>query len=194
MTAKPRIYLDSCCFIDVVKEHVGVLPTERTNDVWFIKKILEAHRGGHLIAHTSLIAVGECLAVGESQDVVAEEAKARFRALLTSGQYLQLLHPTPKTPRLIQDFRWVHNLILGSADAIHFASALEIGCTEFVTTDSRIAGKKVAAAVATMGTLGLRVVAAHNTALLPNSFTQGTIHGQPFTDAAIDASAPRVVE
>lgn len=101
---RPRIYLDSCCFIDVVKEKVGALPTERANDVWFVKKILEAHRAGHLIVHTSMVTVGECLAVEEGS-APTEEVKEAYRSLLTSGQYLRLLSPTPKTARLMQEFR-----------------------------------------------------------------------------------------
>jgi predicted nucleic acid-binding protein len=171
----PHIYLDSCCFIDVVKEKVGALPTERTNDVWFVKKILEAHRAGHLIAHTSMIAVGECLAVEEGKQP-SEEVKEMYRSLLTSGQYVRLLNPTPKTARLMQEFRWTHDLSLRSVDAMHLASALEVGCLEFVTTDVRLKKPKFLAANPVMGTLGLRLITAPKTATLPTSYTQGIIN------------------
>lgn len=48
MRIRPRLYLDSCCFIDVVKEQVGQLPTDagRANDVWHLKQLMKAHRNG----------------------------------------------------------------------------------------------------------------------------------------------------
>lgn len=170
----PHIYLDSCCFIDVVKERVGVLPTERNNDVWFVKKILEAHRAGHLIAHTSMVAVGECLAVEEGKSPT-DEVKEQYRSLLTSGQYVRLLNPTPKTARLMQEFRWTHGLSLHSVDAMHLAGALEAGCLEFVTTDDRLKKPKFVAANPVMGTLGLRLITAPKTSMLPTSYAQGSI-------------------
>lgn len=173
--SKPRIYLDSCCFIDVVKKEVGVLPSDRENDVWFIKKILQAHREGHLVAHTSLVAVGECLAVEKGQATVSDEVQDHYRALLTSGQYVQLINPTPSSARLIQRFRWDHGLVLGSADAMHFSGAIERGCLEFITTDGRIASARVGAAIPVLATMGMRVIAAPKTALLPTSYTQGRI-------------------
>ena len=172
--SNPHIYLDSCCFIDVVKEKVGVLPTERTNDVWFVKKILEAHRAGHLIAHTSMVAVGECLAVEEGA-APTEDVKEAYRSLLTAGQYVRLLNPTPKTARLMQEFRWTHGLSLRSVDAMHLAAALEAGCLEFVTTDDRLKRPKLLAANPVMGTLGLRLITAPKTAMLPNSYAQANI-------------------
>lgn len=175
MAIKPRVYLDSCCFIDAVKHDAGILPKERENDVWFIKKIFEAHRAGILIAHTSLVAVGECLAIEKGQVDVPEIAKDRFKSLLTSGQYVQLLSPTPETARWIQRFRWDHNLVLGAVDAIHFACAIERGCTEFITMDGRIKSTKVAAAIPSLNSLGLRVIVAPKTAFLPSSFTQGKL-------------------
>ncbi|KQP17477.1 PIN domain-containing protein [Pseudorhodoferax sp. Leaf265] len=178
MVSKPRIYLDSCCFIDVVKERVGVLPDGRTKDVWFIKKILEAHRAGHLVAHTSMVAVGECLSVQEG-GAASDDVKDAFRSLLTSGQYVRLLNPTPKTARLMQDFRWTHNISLKSVDAMHLAAALEMGCMEFVTMDERLKKPKFIAASPVMGLLGLRLIAAPFTALLPSTYTQASIQDSP---------------
>ena len=53
-----RVYIDSCRFIHMVKVDVGqVLTTERQKDVWFLKKLLEAHRdeecGFHIDSNNS---------------------------------------------------------------------------------------------------------------------------------------------
>lgn len=170
----PHIYLDSCCFIDLVKERVGVLPADRNNDVWFVKKILEAHRAGHAVVHTSMVSVGECLGVEEGKPAT-EHVKDAYRSLLTSGQFVRLVNPTPKTARLMQDLRWVHNLSFRSVDSMHLASALEAGCIEFITTDARLKKPKTVPAIPVMGTLGLRMITAPNTAVLPDSYRQAGI-------------------
>lgn len=172
MASRPTIYLDSCCFIDYVKNEVGALPTERTRDVWFVKQILEAHRRGLLIAKTSLVTVGECLSIEKGAASVPDDAKDWFRRLLTSGQYVRLIHPTPRTPRLMQSFRWDHGLVFGAIDAMHFACAIEAGCGEFITTDDRLRKAKVAAAIDALGAMGLRLVTAPDTACISSDTTQ----------------------
>lgn len=177
MATRPTVYLDSCCFIDYVKKEVGALPSDRENDSWFVKQILEAHKRGILVAKTSLMAIGECLSIEKGETSVAEDAKDLFRRLLTSGQYVRLIHPTPRTPRLMQSFRWDHGLVLGAVDAMHFASAIEAQCSEFITSDDRLKNAKVAAAIAVLGGMGLRMISAPSTASLPTNVTQ-----QPLTE------------
>lgn len=43
MADAPRIYLDSCCFIDIVKQKIGIQPDSSDKDVWHTSEILEAH-------------------------------------------------------------------------------------------------------------------------------------------------------
>lgn len=175
MMSKPHIYLDSCCFIDVVKEKAGVLPSGREHDVWFVKAILQAHKAGDLIVHTSLAAVGECLAVNPDVPTVPDNVKEHYRSLLTSGQYVRLAHPTPRTARHMQDFRWVHGLQLGSVDAMHLAAAIETGCAEFVTTDGQLKKAKFVKAAPVAAALGLRMITAPQTVLLPTGYSQGQL-------------------
>jgi hypothetical protein len=66
-------------------------------------------------------------------------------------------------------------LILGSPDAIHFSCALERGCLEFITTDGRITSKKVAAAIPVLAGMGLRLISAPKTGLLPSSYSQSRL-------------------
>jgi hypothetical protein len=171
----PRVYIDSCCFIDIVKQTVGTLPTERDKDVWNCKKLLEAHRAGELIVHTSVLAVAECVAAAPGQAIVPPEVQEHFRSLLTSGQYVQLLNPTPKTAINVQNLRWTHSLVLSGADGLHFASALERGCLEFITTDERLQKDKIKKAIPVMSSLGMQVIAGSGTKQLPDRFRQGAL-------------------
>lgn len=170
-----RIYIDSCCFIDVVKHSVGKLTTNRDKDNWFVKKLLEASRNGDIQLYTSVLTAGECVAIEAGQASVPAEIQEHFRNLITSGQYVHLVSPTPKMTGLIQDFRWKHNLVLGSADAIHLASGIEAGCVEFVTTDDRLQKAKFKPAVTLMPALGMPIITASATGQLPVKYLQPSI-------------------
>lgn len=161
------IYLDACCFIDMVKEHVGQpLPADRSADVWYLKQITQACRDGELDVYTSVISIAECThASGDMSPAV----RTRFDALLMSGQYVRLVQPTPFIATDARDLRWKHNLSLRGADAIHVASALDRKCEEFITTDGQT---KKMAAQATLAQLGLRVIRASQTICLPGKYLQ----------------------
>jgi hypothetical protein len=46
---RPRVYLCSCCFIDLVKQEAGIpLDADRDNEVWFIDQILKANLDGEI--------------------------------------------------------------------------------------------------------------------------------------------------
>src|ERR1700730_19477167 len=67
MADKPGIYLDSCDFIDMVKQEVGVtLNADRANDVWHLKQLLQAKRDDEISAFTSTFAIAECTSVDGS--------------------------------------------------------------------------------------------------------------------------------
>ncbi len=161
------IYLDACCFIDMVKETVGhALSGDRKADVWFLKQITQACRDGELNVYTSVISIAECT---HADGDMSAAVKARFEALLMSGQYVKLVQPTPFIAMDARDLRWRHGLSLRGADAIHVASALDRKCEEFITTDGQI--KKMAAG-ATLLRLGLRVLRASETQCLPGKYRQ----------------------
>ena len=176
MASKPVVYMDSCCFIDAVKQAVGVLPTERDNDVWHIKKLLEAHRDQEITVFTSVLSIAECVATKEGQNEVPEDQQTEFRLLLTNGQFLTLAQVTPRTGRLAQDLRWVHGLVLKGADAVHIASALEVGASEFITTDDRLKKPKLAEAASKLQQQ-IKFISASQTACLPDSHRQAKLPG-----------------
>jgi predicted nucleic acid-binding protein len=166
--------MDSCCFIDAVKQDVGNLPSDRNADVWHIKKLLEAHRKGDVVVYTSMLTLAECVAVEAGQAEVPQDVQDRFRILLTNGQYLILAQPTPRTADMARDLRWKEKLVLGGPDAIHVATALEVNAVEMLSTDDRLNGAKMAAAVSHLSNR-LRIIRASDTRCLPGDYLQGEL-------------------
>src|SRR3984893_5486601 len=167
MADKSRIYLDSCCFIDMAKQEVGVtFNTDRANDVWRLKQLLQAKMDGEISAFTSTLAIAECTSVDGS---VTQKVKDIFTRLLMSGQYVVLVQPTPFIMQDGRDLKWVHGISLRGADSVHVASALDRKCDEFITTDDQakklIARKKLLA-------MGLRIICARETQCLPSKYRQ----------------------
>jgi hypothetical protein len=174
MADKPAIYLDACCFIDMVKELIArPLPADRRADVWYLKQITQACRDGELEVFTSVLSIAEC--THADQDM-SRPVKVRFETLLMSGQYVKLVQLTPFIATDARDLRWNHGVNLRGADAIHVASALDRKCEEFITTDGQ--AKKMAAKM-TLEQLGLRVIRASDTKCLPEKYLQGRLPGIP---------------
>lgn len=61
---KPRLYLDSCIFIDMAKVALGIgsasLEQERLEDIWFARRLCDAARDGAIQIFTSTLTVAEC--------------------------------------------------------------------------------------------------------------------------------------
>ena len=166
MTERRKVYLDACCFIDLVKQKVGNLPTERDEDVWFLKRILQANRDGEIDVFTSVISIAEAThAEGNTSTV----AKNHFENLLMSGQYVRLVQPTPFIAVAARDLRWNHDLSLRGMDAIHVASALDRSCEEIISTDGRLRKDKIKAGL--LG-LGLKAIRSPDSAVLPIKYKQ----------------------
>ena len=109
MADAQRIYIDSCCFIDMVKTKVGKkLVSDREMDVWFLKRLLEANRDGEVHCFTSTFSIAECSHDGDGK--VTDTVKSEFNRLLMSGQYIRLVQMTPFIAQDARDLRWNHNL------------------------------------------------------------------------------------
>jgi hypothetical protein len=174
MPNKCGIYLDACCFIDMMKEAAGQsLATDRANDVWFLKQITQACRDGERDVYTSVISIAECT---HADGDMSPKVKSTFASLLRSGQYVKLVQPPPfsatdaRDLRWVhaRDLRWVHNISMRGADTIHIASALDRKCEEFITTDGQL--RRVGGAVANLLQLGMRIIPAHETKCLPAKY------------------------
>ncbi len=150
----------------MVKQEVGIqIAKDRVADVWYMKQLLQASRDGEISTFVSALAIAECTAAGEQVD---QRVRSAFNWLLTSGQYVVLVQPTPfKDAR---DLRWKHGIVLSGADAVHIASALDRKCDEFITTNGQM--KKMSATPKLLS-LGLRVIRASSTICLPDKYRQG---------------------
>jgi hypothetical protein len=93
-----------------------------------------------------------------------------------SGQYVQIIQPTPFIAADARDLRWVHGLTLRGADALHVASGLFLKSTEFLTTDEKITKSATA-----IGALGMRVTTPSKTACLPMKYRQEEIFDDKIT-------------
>lgn len=176
MSSRPRIYADSCCFIEAVKHKQG-FPLSvgasdlaaRTNDCWFFQRLCDASRDGAIQLVTSMLSIAECLHVNES-GAPSEQTKNLFIDFLTSGAVVDLVEPDLFVAERARDLYWRDNILLSGADSLHVASALIDGCTEFLTLDGKIAKPKFAAAIPGLQKLGLSVVHPSQTSNLPNEY------------------------
>src|SRR5690606_38501640 len=100
-----RIYIDTCCFVDVVRIDLGhLLTTDKEEDVWHVKKLLEANRDGEVAIYTSSLTIAECRHAGEG--LVTDAVKSQFSRLLMSGQYVRLVQMTPFIAQDARDLTW----------------------------------------------------------------------------------------
>lgn len=166
---KAKLYMDSTCFIDMAKNAVGTLPKTLDNDVWFCKKLLEAHRDGEIEVFTAILTIAEC----QHADGFCDDRVQRlFKSILTSGQFVFLVQDTVIIADRARKLRWTDNLAFKGADSLHIASALEMGCSEFMTTDGDILSR-----AKEVVKLGIRIIHPHETSLLPGKYRQGIVPG-----------------
>lgn len=166
---KSKLYMDSTCFIDMAKNAVGTLPDGLNNDVWFCKKLLEAHRDGKIEVFTAVLTIAECQ---HADGICDEKVQRLFKSLLTSGQFVFLVQDTPIIADRARNLRWTYKLAFKGADSLHIASALEMGCSEFVTSDEDILSHANEALK-----LGIRIIHPHETSILPDEYRQGIVPG-----------------
>lgn len=172
MAEPRRVYIDTCCFIDLVKVEVGAgLDADKENDVWHVKKLLEANRDGEVALFTSTLTIAECRHGG--QGLVNEVVKSQFTRLLLSGQYVRLVQMTPFIAQDARDLTWAHGIALKGADSIHIASAIDRKCEEVLTGDGRLG--RVGAQAGPLAKFGVACVEGRNTQCLPEKYRQTDI-------------------
>jgi predicted nucleic acid-binding protein len=176
MMNKPTLYMDTCCFIDLAKNALSVqTPGKREPHIFYCRKFLDAARAKDVVIYTSTMTVVECVAVrDESQPdnpiVEDDAARALFRGMLMSGKSgVMPVIPTPRITEAARDLRWIHDITCKPIDAVHVATALNMQCSHFLTTDRKIG----AANVKKLADLGLVVCSADDVAsLLPSQYRQ----------------------
>ena len=167
-----RTYMDSCCFIEAVKYDVSTTDPDRENDIWYIKQLLKASKSGDIEVITSVLTIAESRrADGEPTD----EVKRLFSSILTSGRVVKLAQMTQGIAEKARDLHWVNKINLSGADALHVATALLLGCKEFLTFDFK--RKSPLKFEKELRALGLLVIAPSETTCLPSDYRQGHLLG-----------------
>lgn len=168
MSNRPKIYLDAAPLIDLAKERVNVRlsDNQRQNDVWHLNQFLKAAVDGRVELFTSIISVAECTHVEDQKKL--EAAKPVYMGLLASGKSgIRLVQPTLAIAEKARDLRWLSNVSLKGADALHVASALRMGYDEFFTCDG-----KIMKSAGILKAMGLTVCHPSSSLLLPRSYQQ----------------------
>jgi predicted nucleic acid-binding protein len=156
--------MESCCFIDVAKytlerkDSISDL-ADREGHIQHCIKILEAAKNGELRLFTANLTISECQHL---DGFIDDEVKRLFRSVLTSGRIVQIITDSIFIAEQARDLRWKHQICLSGADSHHVSTALEAGCEEFITFDSKILKN-----ADKLKRLGLRVIKADETHLLP---------------------------
>lgn len=190
MPAKPRVYIDSCCFIELALQSIGKHKTDRDDDLWHLKALFDAALDDKIELLTSTLSIAECSHAGGD---VSEDVKTLFKRLLTSGRFVFLVQDSVLVAERARNLRWAHSLSFRGADAIHIASAMEMKCDEFLTWDEKIHAQAVA-----LGNLGIPVHFPRDTASLPMEYRQQLLPIPPATGAEAssnqEASQPKEAE
>lgn len=164
-----KTYIDSCCFIDMVKTKIGkTLTQDKEQDVWFLKRLLEANRDKEIEVYTSTLTIAECTHGGEGD--ISPAVRSEFDRLLMSGQYVRLVQMTPFIATDARNLRWDHAIALKGADGIHVASALAMKCEELLSGNGRL--NRLNAFSTTLAKLGLHVRNGRDTQCLPLKYRQ----------------------
>ncbi len=170
-----RVYVDTCCFIDLVKvAQAQTLTSDKQQDVWHLQKLMEAQRDKEVELFTSTLTIAECRHTGDPA-AVDDTVRANFTKLLLSGQYVKLVQMTPFIAQDARDLTWKHGMSLRGADSIHVASALDRSCTELLTGNGRL--KKLGAEGAALTKLVLAIREPRQTTCLPEKYRQLELDG-----------------
>lgn len=163
---RPRIYIDSCYFIDAIKSRAGFsVDPDRSRDLAYVKACLEAVRAGDIEVITSTLTIAE---VRRAEGAPDDNVKRLIRSVLTSGRLVKLAEVTQSVGEKARDLHWDHGINLSGADAIHVATAIITECKELLTIDRK---KKSPHFYATeIAALGVKVIRAANTIVLPPEY------------------------
>ena len=164
---KPAVYLDSCCFIDMVAYDTdNKVLEERKGHIWYYKRLLIASKNDDITVVTSYLTINECLYVKDDDDkrIIDENVKNLFNSILLSGQQLGGVYsavPDEFVLEYARDLNWEHDIRLNPFDSIHIATALLEKCDEFITTDTDSIDRQ--GNIQKLQNMGLRVIEAIET-------------------------------
>jgi predicted nucleic acid-binding protein len=170
--ALPSLYMDSCCFIDMVAADMSVVLTdERAKKVWFYRQMIVAAIDGKLEVYTSQLTMNECTSVDGRY---GEDVVEKFELMLNSSNGVIPVMPTQTIQAYARDLRRKHDINLQAMDSLHIASAIAVGAKEFITTDgeSGTGSKKIISQAEKLFTLGIRAITSDKSDELPPEYKQ----------------------
>ena len=182
MGNKLKVYFHPCCFIDLGKKKKGIALTEpnREDHIDFCKRLIRACRDDKIEIHTSYLTNLECLFIKDEQSrkILDDETKRLFDSIILSGESgIIPIEPGYTIFEKAKELSWVHGIIFkGAMDSIHVASALLVGCDEFISTDE----KSLKGIKESIERLGLKMIFhAKDTNCLPGEYLQERldVHG-----------------
>jgi predicted nucleic acid-binding protein len=179
---KRNIYFDACCFIDLASHATGnFVEADRAEHAYWCRKFLDASRDGVVQVYTSAFSIVECIGVRDFDRklIMSDNVQRLFNGMLLSGSSGVLpIQPTPLIFRDARDLVWKHKTSIRGADALHVASALSVGCQDFITTDVKTIGK--AANITKLKKLGMSVSdASEIKSILPDEYRQNGLINDP---------------
>ena len=176
MASEPKIYLDACCFIDLAKQSKAIaLTPEKTDGAWFSARLLEASRDSKIKIYTSGFTQVECIGVKEKDEanspmIFDAEVRRLFESILSSGKSGVIpVEPGYFITKAARDLYWDHGVFCKPPDRLHLATAISVGCSEFLTVDGRInqTQRKLV-----LKNFGLSVISPRETKVLPSEYRQ----------------------
>lgn len=175
MTEKIKVYLDTCCFIDLASRQLNIpIVEKRDSHIFICQQLIKASQKQEVTVYTSTLTSVECRSIKDRtatppKNIITPELKDLFNRILMSGK--SGVYPVMPTPRIIEmskDLAWKHEITTKPFDSLHIATALMMKCSHFITTDD-IGSTNISK----LRELGLIVTSANNlTDVLPHKYLQ----------------------
>lgn len=180
MPNPPLIYIETCPILDLVKidrnlplDYSQEEIEQRKQDVQVLKLLCDASHDGAIQLVTSVLTVAECQHAGDISDdgIPHKDTMEMLHDFLLSGRFIKLIEADVFTAERARNLRWEDRIRLSGSDSLHVATALSVGCAEFITTDKKInQKKKFNHALPRIEKLGIAIRRASDTAHLPEEY------------------------
>lgn len=175
---KPKIYIDSCCIISLATyKFTGQHEKGRQSENDYLEKLLRAAEDGHVELVTSTLTLAECqYIVKKDTRIYSEEVQRLFDSILLSGRLFTHVSSDVFMSIKARNLLLQHKLEgVKGADSIHLASAVKMGCKEFITLDGDGKSTGLLKKAEDIKKMGLAVIKPSSTSLLPDEYLQETL-------------------